>query len=94
MLSESVDQIPRLYIAHPIILDSSENISNNNSIFNGVVISTIDVKQLGQLVQSQLSPRFESTFGMVDRDGIILNARDAAQIGKDVFSLCFKGTCN
>jgi signal transduction histidine kinase len=84
-LIESVDQVPRLYIAQPIILDSSENISNNSSIFNGVVVSAIDVKQLGQLVQSQLSPKFESTFGMVDRDGIILYARDTTQIGKDAF---------
>jgi signal transduction histidine kinase len=84
-LIESVDLVPRLYIAHPIILDSSENISNNNSIFNGVVVSAIDVKQLGQLVQSQLSSKFESTFGMVDRDGIILYARDTTQIGKHIF---------
>jgi signal transduction histidine kinase len=83
-LIESVDQVPRLYIAHPIILNSSEN-NNNNSIFNGVVVSAIDVKQLGQFVQSQLSPKFESTFGMVDRDGLILYARDTTQIGKDVF---------
>lgn len=66
-------------------MDSSEDISNNNSIFNGVVVSAIDVKQLGQLVQSQLSPKFESTFGMVDRDGIILYARNTTQIGKDIF---------
>jgi signal transduction histidine kinase len=84
-LIESVDQVPRLYIAQPIILDSSNNINNNSSTFNGVVVAAIDVEQLGQLVQKQLSPEFESTFGMVDRDGIILYARDTTQIGKDVF---------
>jgi signal transduction histidine kinase len=84
-LIESVDQVPRLYIAQPIILDSSNNINNNSSTFNGVVVAAIDVEQLGQLVQNQLSPKFESTFGMVDRDGIILYARDTTQIGKDVF---------
>ena len=84
-LIESVDQVPRLYVAHPIILNSSENISDNNSVFNGAVVSAIDVKQLGQLIQSQLSPKFESTFGMVDRDGIILYARNTTQIGKDIF---------
>ena len=89
-LIESVDQVPRLYIAHPIILDSSANISNNNSIFNGVVVSAIDVKQLGQLVQSQLSPKFESTFGMVDRDGIILYARDTTT-DPWIFFLMFYG---
>ena len=84
-LIESVDQVPRLYIAQPIILDSSNNINNNSSTFNGVIVAAIDVEQLGQLVQNQLSPKFESTFGMVDRDGIILYARDTTQIGKDVF---------
>jgi hypothetical protein len=84
-LIESVDQVPRLYIAQPVILDSSDNINHNCSTFNGVVVAAIDVGQLGQLVQSQLSPKFDSTFGMVDRDGIILYARDTTQIGKDVF---------
>ena len=84
-LIESVDQVPRLYIAQPVILDSSDNINHNSSTFNGVVVAAIDVGQLGQLVQSQLSPKFDSTFGMVDRDGIILYARDTTQIGKDVF---------
>src|SRR3712207_7069788 len=42
-------------------------------------------RSLGQLIQSQLSPKFESTFGMVDRDGIILYARNTTQIGKDIF---------
>ena len=84
-LIESVDQVPRLYIAQPVILDTSDNSNNNNSTFNGVVVAAIDVEQLGQLVQSQLSPKFDSTFGMVDRDGMILYARDTTQIGKDIF---------
>ncbi len=86
-LIESVDLVPRLYIAHPIILNSSVSTNNNNnsSVFNGVVVSAIDVKQLGQFLQSQLSPRFESTFGMVDRDGTILYSSNSTHIGKDVF---------
>ncbi len=84
-LIESVDLVPRLYIAHPIILNSSENTSDNKSVFNGVVVSAIDVKQLGQFLQSQLSPKFESMFGMVDRDGTILYSSNTTHIGKDVF---------
>ncbi len=41
-------------------------------------LSGIDVKQLGLSVQSQLSPKFKSTFGMLEGDGIILYARDTA----------------
>jgi len=84
-LIESVDLVPRLYIAHPIILNNSENSSDSNSIFNGVVVSAIDLKQLGQFLQSQLSTKFQSMFGMVDRDGIILYSSNTTQIGKDVF---------
>lgn len=95
-LIESVDQVPRLYIAYPIILNGSINSNNDNSnhssVFNGVIVSAIDVKQLGQFLQSQLSPRFESTFGMVDRDGTILYSSNTTHIGKDVFGDSFQAT--
>jgi signal transduction histidine kinase len=77
-----------LFIADPIILNSSENNSNNNNnnpIFNGVVVSAIDVNVLGQFLQSQLSTNFESTFGMVDRNGTILYSADSKYIGKNIF---------
>jgi signal transduction histidine kinase len=80
---ESVDTIPRLYIADPIILNTTEN--NNNPIFNGVVVSAVDLDDLGQFLQSQLSTKFESMFGMVDRNGIILYTRNTTQIGQDIF---------
>jgi signal transduction histidine kinase len=89
-LIESVDLVPRLYISHPIVLNSSENSSNTNSVFNGVVVSAIDVEQLGQFLQSQLSPKFESMFGMLDRDGTILYSNNNTHIGKDVFSQEFQ----
>jgi signal transduction histidine kinase len=82
-LIESVDRIPRLFIAHPIILNSSEN--NNNSIFNGVVVSAIDVKELGQFLQSQLPPKFGSTFGMTDRNGTILYSSNTTYLGMNIF---------
>ena len=87
---ESVDEVPRLFIADPIILNSSENNSNNNNnnnnpIFNGVVVSAVDVNVLGQFLQSQLSTKFESIFGMVDRNGIILYSANTTFIGKNVF---------
>jgi signal transduction histidine kinase len=83
---ESVDAVPRLYIADPIILNSSENNSNNNNpIFNGVVVSAIDVNVLGQFLQSQLSTKFESIFSMIDRNGTILYSANSTFIGKNVF---------
>ena len=82
-LIESVDGVPRLYVAHPIILDTAQN--NNSSVFNGVVVSAIDLDQLGQLLQSQLLTKYGSTLGMLDRNGIILYSSNATYTGKDVF---------
>ena len=84
-LIESVDGVPRLYIAHPIILDTGQNNNNNSSVFNGVVASAIDLDGFGQVLQSQLSTKYESTLGMVDRNGLILYSSNATYIGKDVF---------
>jgi signal transduction histidine kinase len=87
-LIESVDGVPRLYIAQPIIFETGPNANNNNnnsSIFNGVVASAIDLTQFGQVLQGQLSTQYESMLGMIDRDGMILYASNASYIGKDVF---------
>ncbi len=84
-LIESVDGVPRLYIAHPIILDTGQINNNNSSVFNGVVASAIDLDRLGQVLQSQLSTKYGSTLGMVDRNGLILYSSNATYIGKDVF---------
>ena len=85
-LIESVDGVPRLYIAQPIISDTGPNANNNNSsVFNGVVASAIDLTQFGQVLQGQLSTQYESMLGMIDRDGMILYTSNATYIGKDVF---------
>jgi signal transduction histidine kinase len=84
-LIESVDAVPRLYIAHPIILETGQSNNNNSSVFNGVVVSAIDLDQFGQVLQAQLSTKYGSTLGMLDRNGMILYATNATQIGKDVF---------
>jgi signal transduction histidine kinase len=81
---ESVDGIPRLYIAQPIILNMGQN-NNNNSLFNGVVASAIDLDQFGQVLQGQLSTKYGSMLGMVDRNGIILYTTNATNIAKDIF---------
>jgi signal transduction histidine kinase len=84
-LIESVDGVPRLYIAHPIILDTDQNNNNNSTVFNGVVASAIDLDRFGKILQSQLSTKYGSTLGMVDRNGLILYSSNATYIGKDVF---------
>ena len=84
-LIESVDAVPRLYIAHPIILDTGQVNNNSRPVFNGVVASAIDLDQFGQVLQAQLSTKYGSTLGMVDRNGMILYSTNATYVGKDVF---------
>ena len=59
--------------------------ASTNRIFNGVVASAIDLDDFGQVLQRQLSAKYGSTLGMIDRNGMILYSSDAAYIGKDVF---------
>jgi signal transduction histidine kinase len=87
---ESVDGVPRVYIAYPLILNSSEG--NNTPIFNGVVVSAIDIDRLGRFLQGQLSPKFESSFGMTDRNGTILYTSNTSYIGKTVFGNEFQAS--
>jgi signal transduction histidine kinase len=85
-LIESVDEVPRLYIAHPIILDTGQNANNNNSsVFNGVVASAVDLDQFGQVLQGQLSTKYGSTLGMIDRNGMILYSSNTTYIGMHIF---------
>jgi signal transduction histidine kinase len=85
-LIESVDGVPRLYIAHPVILETGQNNNNNNnSIFNGVVASAIDIDEFGKVLQSQLSTKYGSTLGMIDRNGTILYSSNATYIGDYIF---------
>jgi signal transduction histidine kinase len=85
-LIESVDGVPRLYIAHPVILETGQNNNNNNnSIFNGVVASAIDIDEFGKVLQSQLSTKYGSTLGMIDRNGMILYSSNATYIGDYIF---------
>jgi signal transduction histidine kinase len=85
-LIESVDGVPRLYLAHPIVLNTNENDNNStNRIFNGVAVSAIDLNEFGQVLQSQLSTKYGSTLGMIDRNGMILYSSNATYIGKDIF---------
>ena len=90
MVIESVDGVPRLYIAYPLILNSSKG--SNTPMFNGVVVSAIDIDRLGKFLQGQLSPKFESSFGMTDRNGTILYTSNTAYIGKTVFGNEFQAS--
>jgi signal transduction histidine kinase len=81
-LIESNDRIPRLYVSYPVI-----NMTGKGSpgIFTGVVVASIRSITLGNVLQHQLIPQFNSTVGLLDRKGTVLYSSTPSFIGKDVF---------
>ena len=92
---ESNDNIPRIYVALPIIrynntemldVTADQQQSGNNSLsFKGVVVTSIAAKTLGNFLESQMHPKFNGEIGFVDRDGTIIYSDNQTFIGKDYF---------
>jgi signal transduction histidine kinase len=85
---ESSDNVPRLYVSLPILDNQKEGKSraDNNGqveIFKGVIVAAINVSTLGKFLQNEISPEFISNVGLMDKNGIILYARNQSLIGKD-----------
>lgn len=75
---DSNDNIIRLYISRPIVNEETGE-------FSGVAAVGIKLDTLGTFLQEELSPDFKSTFGIVDRNGVILYSRSQELIGKHIF---------
>ena len=85
-LIESNDKIPRLYISYPVINTTGTRTGSANGIFTGVVVTSIRLQTLGNFLSNQLFPQFNSTIGLLDRNGTILYATNAQQyVGENVF---------
>ena len=85
---ESSDNVPRLYVSLPILDNQKEGkgVADNNSqveTFKGVIVAAINVSTLGKFLQNEISPEFISNVGLMDKNGIILYARNQSLIGKD-----------
>jgi len=88
-LIESNDKIPRLYISYPVINTTTSG--HDNGILTGVVVASIRLETLGNFLINQLFPQFNSTIGMLDRNGIVLYATGAQQyVGEYVFGNKFQ----
>jgi signal transduction histidine kinase len=79
---ESVDSVPRLYVAYPII-DHAQ--PTPRASFKGVVVAAVNIDVLGKFVQSQLSPKYHSTAGIMDKNGLLLYSTNATYVGKNIF---------
>jgi signal transduction histidine kinase len=80
-LRDSVDGVPRVYVAYPII-------SNNDSggTFKGIVAASMNLKSLGNSINEQLPPDSQGTVSLMDRDGTILYTQNDTLAGKNYFS--------
>src|SRR5918912_597804 len=85
---ESTDNVPRLYISFPII-GNQPKIKNNTAavsktgIFKGVIVAGISVSTIGKFLQNELFPEIVSNVGLMDKNGIVLYARNQLLIGKN-----------
>jgi signal transduction histidine kinase len=92
---ESFDNIPRLYISFPILdnqkKDINAGVQNGGArTFKGVVVAGIDIRTLGKFLQNEISPEFASNVGLMDKNGVILYARNQSLIGKDYLGKDFQ----
>jgi signal transduction histidine kinase len=92
---ETSNNIPRLYISFPILdnqkKDINAGVKNGGSrTFKGVVVAVIDIRTLGKFLQNEISPEFASNVGLMDKNGVILYARNQSLIGKDYLGKDFQ----
>jgi signal transduction histidine kinase len=85
---EAKNKFSHLYISFPIITkyngsNDTTNLNNRESDFKGVVVATISLGDLGRFLQKELSPNFESTLGLIDRNGVILYSRNEEVVGRN-----------
>ena len=80
-LRDSVDGVPRIYFAYPIIVNN-----NSGSTFNGVLVASMNLTSLGDSISEQLPPGSQGTLSLMDRDGTILYTQNDGLLGKNYFS--------
>jgi signal transduction histidine kinase len=79
-LIESNDKVPRLYISYPV-LNMTTTGKVKQQVFSGVVVAAIKLQTLGNVLQNQLFPGFNTTIELLDRNGIILYSNTPSFIG-------------
>jgi signal transduction histidine kinase len=58
---------------------------NSSRAFEGVVGAAINLPGMGEFLQSQVSPQFKSSIGLLDSKGTILYSRNEALLGQNIF---------
>jgi signal transduction histidine kinase len=87
---ESSEGVTKIYISMPIIGEGANNATT--TVFKGVIVAGIRTDTLGNFVKNQIPPGFESSIGLVDKNGIILYTTNQTYIGKNYFSEEFQSS--
>jgi signal transduction histidine kinase len=86
---ESNDRVPRYFLSYPILSKQGGEYRDVNATekgsFMGVVVAGIRTGILGELLKSQLLPQFNSTIGLLDKNGLVLYADSQSFVGKNIF---------
>lgn len=86
---ESNDKVPRYFLSYPILSKQGGEYRDSNATekgsFMGVIVAGIRTSVLGDLLKNQLLPRFNSTIGLLDKNGLILYANTQSYVGKNIF---------
>jgi signal transduction histidine kinase len=75
---DSNDDVPRIYVSHPIV-------SKETGAFIGVTVAGIKLDTFGTFLQDEMSSSFQSTIGMLDRNGVVLYSQNQQFIGRNIF---------
>lgn len=89
----SADNVPRLYVAYPIMATTKNGNSSSAKIdksFEGVIVAAVNVNSIGNSLQGELSPEIISNVGLMDKNGVFLYARNHSLIGKNYTSSEFQ----
>jgi signal transduction histidine kinase len=87
----SVDGIPRIHIAYPIILQPSSKTDSNTSnsdLFDGIVAATIEPHSLAKLIGESLHKDFKNKIMLYDRNGNVLySSLQPSFVGKNILDI-------
>src|SRR5687767_7181787 len=61
------------------------NNSNNNNVFEGVIVAAFRATDIGKFLQTELLEEFPNTAGLMDKNGVILYSQNQSYIGKNYF---------
>ena len=87
------NSFPFLYVSFPLINKNFINdniISNKSQIFEGIMMAAISVESLGSFLQNELTSSILGNVGLIDRNGVIIYARNQSIIGKNYLSEDFQ----